>query len=42
VVADGQPVVGLFFYAVSEDRSTLIVQSSTLTRHSKDLVAKTA
>jgi hypothetical protein len=39
VVADGQPVVGLLPYAVSADRSALIVQSSALARHSKGLVA---
>jgi hypothetical protein len=39
VVADGQPIVGLLPYAVSGDRSALIVQSSALARHSKGLVA---
>ena len=39
VVADGQPIVGLLPYAVSDDRSALIVQSSALARHSKGLVA---
>ncbi len=39
VVADGQPVVGLLPYAVSDDRSALIVQSSALARHSKGLRA---
>jgi hypothetical protein len=39
VVADGQPIVGLLPYAVSADRSALIVQSSALARHSKGLVA---
>jgi hypothetical protein len=39
VVADGLPIVGLLPYAVSDDRSALIVQSSALARHSKGLVA---
>ncbi len=39
VVVDGQPVVGLLPYAVSDDRSALIVQASALARHSKGLVA---
>ncbi|HSD28523.1 MAG TPA: hypothetical protein VLL75_14570 [Vicinamibacteria bacterium] len=42
VLADGQPVVGLLPYAVSEDRSALVVQSSALARHSKGLVAGAA
>jgi uncharacterized protein YhbP (UPF0306 family) len=39
VVVEGQPVVGLLPYAVSDDRSALIVQASALARHSKGLVA---
>lgn len=39
VVADGQPIVGLLPYAVSDDRSALLVQASALARHSKGLVA---
>jgi hypothetical protein len=39
VVADGEPVVGLLPYAVADDRSALIVQSSSLARHSKGLAA---
>lgn len=39
VVADGEPVVGLLPYAVSDDRSALIVQSSALARHSRGLAA---
>jgi heme iron utilization protein len=39
VVAEGEPVVGLLPYAVADDRSALIVQSSALARHSKGLVA---
>ncbi len=39
VVVDAQPVVGLLPYAVSDDRSALIVQASALARHSKGLVA---
>jgi hypothetical protein len=42
VVVDGQPVVGLLPYAVSDDRSALIVQASALARHSKGLVAAAA
>jgi putative heme iron utilization protein len=38
VVADGEPVVGLLPYAVSADCSALIVQSSSLARHSKGLL----
>ncbi len=40
VFADGQPIVGLLPYAVSDDRSALIVQSSALARHSQGLVAR--
>jgi len=39
VVADGEPIVGLLPYAVADDGSALIVQSSGLARHSKGLVA---
>jgi hypothetical protein len=39
VVADGEPIVGLLPYAVSSDRSALLVQSSALARHSKGLLA---
>jgi hypothetical protein len=39
VVAEGEPIVGLLPYAVADDRSALIVQSSGLARHSKGLVA---
>ena len=39
VVAEGEPIVGLLPYAVSADRTALIVQSSSLARHSKGLVA---
>ncbi len=39
VVVEGQPVVGLVPYAISDDRSALIVQASALARHSKGLVA---
>jgi hypothetical protein len=39
VVAEGEPIVGLLPYAVSADCTALIVQSSTLARHSKGLVA---
>ena len=42
VVVEGQPVVGLLPYAVSADRSALIVQASALARHSKGLVAAAA
>lgn len=42
VVVEGQPVVGLLPYAVSDDRSALIVQASALARHSKGLVAGAA
>lgn len=37
VVAEGEPIVGLLPYAVADDRSALIVQSSALARHSKGL-----
>lgn len=39
VVVDGQPVVGLLPYAVSDDLSSLIVQASALARHSKGLAS---
>jgi heme iron utilization protein len=39
VLAEGQPVVGLLPYAVSSDRTALIVQASGLARHSKGLLA---
>jgi putative heme iron utilization protein len=39
VVADGEPIVGLLPYAVADDRSALIVQSSSLARHSRGLGA---
>ena len=39
VVAEGEPIVGLLPYAVADDSSALIVQSSGLARHSKGLVA---
>lgn len=42
VVAEGEPIVGLLPYAVSDDRSALIVQASRLARHSKGLVAGSA
>ncbi|HSD66802.1 MAG TPA: hypothetical protein VLF95_08885 [Vicinamibacteria bacterium] len=38
VVANGEPIVGLLPYAVADDRSALIVQSSALARHAKGLV----
>ena len=38
VVAEGEPIVGLLPYAVSADRTALIVQSSSLARHSKGLL----
>ena len=38
VVAEGEPIVGLLPYAVAPDRAALIVQSSSLARHSKGLV----
>jgi uncharacterized protein YhbP (UPF0306 family) len=39
VVAEGEPIVGLLPYAVADDRSALIVQSSAMARHSKGLAA---
>ena len=39
VVAEGEPIVGLLPYAVSNDGSALVVQSSSLARHSRGLVA---
>lgn len=39
VVAEGEPIVGLLPYAVSEDRGSLYVQSSGLARHSRGLAA---
>ncbi|HXK12416.1 MAG TPA: hypothetical protein VMT70_22450 [Vicinamibacteria bacterium] len=39
VVADGEPIVGLLPYAVWDDGSALVVQSSSLSRHSRGLVA---
>jgi putative heme iron utilization protein len=39
VVVEGEPVVGLLPYAVSADRTALIVQSSSLARHSRGLDA---
>jgi len=39
VVAEGAPIVGLLPYAVADDRSALIVQSSALARHARGLVA---
>ncbi len=39
VVAEGEPIVGLLPYAVTDDRAALIVQSSSLARHAKGLVA---
>jgi heme iron utilization protein len=38
VVAEGEPIVGLLPYAVSGDRTALIVQSSSLARHSRGLL----
>jgi len=37
VVADGEPIVGLLPYAVTGDRTALVVQSSSLARHSRGL-----
>src|SRR5512141_1479230 len=37
VVADGEPIVGLLPYAVADDRTALLVQSSGLARHSRGL-----
>jgi putative heme iron utilization protein len=42
VVAEGVPIVGLLPYAVAEDRSALVVQSSSLARHSRGLGAGAA
>lgn len=42
VVAGGEPVVGLLPYAVTPDRSALVVQSSALARHSRGLAAGAA
>jgi uncharacterized protein YhbP (UPF0306 family) len=42
VVAEGEPIVGLLPYAVTEDRTALLVQSSSLARHSRGLVAGAA
>ena len=42
VVAEGAPVVGLLPYAVSPDHASLIVQSSSLARHSNGLAAGAA
>lgn len=39
VVVEGAPVVGLLPYAVSEDRRALLVQASSLARHTRGLVA---
>lgn len=39
VVAEGEPIVGLLPYAVADDRTSLLVQSSSLARHSRGLVA---
>jgi putative heme iron utilization protein len=39
VVAEGEPIVGLLPYAVADDRTALLVQSSALARHSRGLVA---
>jgi len=39
VVAEGEPIVGLLPYAVTEDRTALVVQSSSLARHSRGLAA---
>lgn len=38
VVAEGEPIVGLLPYAVTDDRDALVVQSSSLARHSRGLV----
>ena len=37
VVVEGEPIVGLLPYAVTEDRTALVVQSSSLARHSRGL-----
>ena len=39
VVAEGEPIVGLLPYAVADDRTALLVQSSGLARHARGLVA---
>jgi hypothetical protein len=39
VVAEGEPIVGLLPYAVSDERTALIVQSSGLARHARGLAA---
>ncbi len=39
VVAEGEPIVGLLPFAVGDDRTALLVQSSGLARHSRGLVA---
>lgn len=39
VIAEGVPIVGLLPYAIAEDRSSLYVQSSSLARHSRGLLA---
>jgi putative heme iron utilization protein len=39
VVAEGEPIVGLLPYAVTEDHTALVVQSSSLARHSRGLAA---
>jgi hypothetical protein len=39
VVAEGEPIVGLLPYAVSDDGRALVVQSSRLARHSRGLLA---
>ena len=39
VIAEGEPIVGLLPYAVSEDGGALLVQASGLARHSRGLVA---
>jgi putative heme iron utilization protein len=40
VVAEGEPIVGLLPYAVADDGTALIVQSSSLARHSRGLAAR--
>jgi uncharacterized protein YhbP (UPF0306 family) len=40
VVAEGEPIVGLLPYAVADDRTALIVQSSSLARHSRGLAVE--
>jgi putative heme iron utilization protein len=39
VVAEGEPIVGLLPYAVTEDCTALVVQSSSLARHSRGLAS---